>query len=127
MSAPEFHVQVAILEGLARAFPDVFVFAIPNGAALCANDDPAGRKRAIREIAKLKHTGMVNGVPDLCLVWTGGVGWIEVKSATGALSDDQKHVHAVLKAKGHRVEVCRSVDDLIRTMREWGVPGRIAA
>lgn len=127
MSAPEFHLQKSICQALAFAYPDVWFTAVPNGAALCATNDPEGRKRAIREVSKLKLTGMKNGTPDLLLVWEmGQLGWLELKAPKGTLSPEQKSVHATLLAKGHRVSVCRSVDDLHRTLAEWNVPTRLS-
>ncbi len=136
MSAPEFHLQKDVCELLTMAYPDVWFASIPNGAALCATNDPVGRQRAKREISKLKITGMKVGAPDLLLCWkdvtsTGyplpHTGFVELKAGkTGRLSDDQEAVHESLRALGHRVAVCRSTDDLIATLTEWGVPTRLA-
>jgi hypothetical protein len=110
-------IQRAILETLWTAYPDVLVASIPNG----------GFVLDARTVARLKWQGLLPGMPDLSVYWTGGCGLIEVKSEAGKLSPDQIHVHALLRLKGHRVAVCRSVRDLIDTMTEWGVPGRIAS
>jgi hypothetical protein len=126
MSAPEFHLQRAICQALDVGWPRVFYFAIPNGAALCGSNDPAGRVRAKREIAKLKITGLVPGVPDLMLMWDGGCGMLEIKSDSGRLSPEQKEIGRRLLAIGHRVEVCRSLTDLEQILDMWGAPCRIS-
>lgn len=122
-------IQAAILETLRLAYPDVFVFSVPNGGMIM---DP-------RVVSKLKWQGLRPGVPDLVLCWSipgdkfvsgrahPETGFLEIKRPGNYLSDDQKEVHAILTAKGHRVAVCRSVDDLHSTLRDWGVPSRLAA
>ena len=56
----EFLLQKAVVQFLRLACPDGLVFAIPNGG-----------HRSVRAGADLKATGLVPGVPDLCLVWRG--------------------------------------------------------
>ncbi len=53
------------------------------------------------------------GTPDLLVIFNNLILWVEVKTPTGKLNDDQKIMHEKLKAKGQRVIVCRSVADLI--------------
>lgn len=125
MSAPEFALQKSICELMAVAYPQVLVMAIPNGAALCGSNDPAGRQRAKREISKLKITGLLPGAPDLALFWTDGIGLVEVKSATGTLQQNQADVLRQLRSLGHRVAVVRSIEDLTQTLADWGVASRI--
>lgn len=105
-------------------YPDVFVFSVPNGGFIV---EP-------RAVAKLKWLGLKPGVPDLVLCWrdpeaapfeSSEVGFIEVKSAVGRLSDDQKSVHAILTNLGHRVAVVRNTEDLTETLAEWGAPCRL--
>lgn len=110
-------IQRAILDTLRIAYPQVLVHSVPNG----------GFALEPRIVAKLKWQGLLPGVPDLALYWPGGHGLIEVKSEGGRLSTDQKWVHGALKGLGVKVAVCRSVQDLIDTMTEWNVPGRVIA
>ncbi len=135
---PESAIQADILELLKVGYPDVLVASIPNGGFVL---DP-------RIVQKLRWQGLRPGMPDLVLLWryvppsriisgpdgwkpqdpgTNGVGFIEVKSWVGRLSEDQKSVHAWLTAHGHRVAVVRSTDDLRKTLAEWGAPCRITA
>ena len=113
----ESPIQRAILETIWAAYPDVMACSIPNGGFIL---DP-------RTVAKLKWLGLLPGMPDLALFWTGGHGLIEVKSPDGVVSPDQKAIQAILGEKGHRVAVCRSVADLMHTLAAWGVPSRLAS
>ena len=126
MSAPEFALQKAICQTLDAAYPAVLYWAVPNGAALCAARDDEGRKRAQREMSKLKVTGLRPGVPDLALYWPGGHALVEIKSATGRIMPGQIAVHLRLKDLGVRVAVWRSLEDMREDLAEWGVPNRIA-
>lgn len=83
-----------------RQWTPYVVFAIPNGG-----------KRGEREAMKLKAEGVLAGVPDLQIPALGL--FLEMKTPTGALSAVQIDVIARLRAEGHIVEVCRSVDDVI--------------
>lgn len=76
-----------------------FLFHVPNGGS-----------RNIREAANLKRAGVRAGVPDLHLPVPRGehVGlWIEMKSADGRTSPEQREWASFLHAHGHRVETCR--------------------
>jgi hypothetical protein len=57
------------------------------------------------------------GRPDLCVLlpW-GRVLWIEVKSAIGKLSVEQKAWHKRAAELGHLVLVARRLDDLVNFM-----------
>lgn len=113
--ASEAAIQADCLELLRVGYPDVFVFHIANGGMIM---EP-------RVVAKLKWQGLRPGVPDLALYWTGGHALVEVKSAVGRLSDDQKAVHELLRMRGHKVGIVRSTDDLRAALAEWKVPCRL--
>ena len=122
--ASEAAIQADCLELLRVGYPDVLVASIPNGGMVM---DP-------RVVAKLKWQGLKPGMPDLILFWRdpesypfepSDVGLIEVKSAVGRLSEEQKSVHAWLTDHGHRVAVVRSTDDVVAVLKEWGAPCRL--
>lgn len=71
---------------------------------------------------KLKAMGLVPGVPDILIVANGRAYWVEIKTATGRLSDDQKATIARLESNGARVCVCRSIDDVRQALADWGIP-----
>lgn len=111
----ESPIQRSLLELIWAAYPDVLVYSIPNGGFILDR----------RIVAKLKWLGLLPGMPDLgLLLWTNGHGFIETKSEGGVLTPDQKAVHAILREKNHRVEVCRSPEDLRAVLFKWGVPSR---
>lgn len=96
--------QMAVLPALE------LLYAVPNGA-----------RTAISVAKRLKAEGMRAGVPDLCLpvAARGAIGlYIEMKTATGPVSGDQKRWHAALRAAGHIVVVCRSIESAIAELRE---------
>jgi len=85
------------------------LFAIPNGAFLHGE-----KTQRIKQWKKLESEGAKKGVPDLFLALPNegyhGL-FIEMKSATGSLSLDQKMYLKMLHQNGYRVEVCKSFDD----------------
>ena len=119
MSAPEFQLQKSICELFKTAYPQVLHFSVPNGAALCATGDPVGRQRAMREVSKLKVSGMLPGAPDLIIVWQGGWGALEIKADKGRVSTEQAWVHNRLRCLGHNVAIVRSLDDAIAAVKSW--------
>ena len=81
------------------------------------------------------EVGMQAGVPDLCIpvpssIWSDGVNagrypemagalYIELKTKTGRLSDQQIEWLDRLTDAGNACTVCRSLDDVIATVREY--------
>lgn len=94
--------QVRLVSWFRRSYPDVRIFAVPNGGA---RSGPQG--------AKLKAEGVSSGVPDLCIpAWSL---FIEMKRQTGwTLSPAQKDWIAYLESIGHRVIIGRGFDDAKR-------------
>ena len=94
----DFFSWLSVLEA---RFPELGLFyAIPNGSHKSFT-------------ARMVHqaTGLKSGVPDthLPLAMNGTRGlWIEFKSKTGKLSENQERWITMLRCAGHRVEVCRS-------------------
>lgn len=83
---------------------------------------PNGGKRGKLEACRLKAQGVRAGVPDLHLpvARAGYHGlWIEMKTATGRLSEDQRKIIAMLRDEGHRVEVCRSAADAVEVLDDY--------
>ena len=83
---------------------------------------PNGGRRGVLEAKRLKGQGVVPGIPDLHLPVARGPYcglWIEMKTATGRLSEDQRKIIAMLRAEGHRVEVCRSAADAVEVLEDY--------
>ena len=81
-------------------YPELaLLYAIPNGG-----------HRHIQVARKLKAEGVKRGVPDICMPvprgdWCGL--YIELKTASGAVSKVQRGWLKALQDHGHRVAVCR--------------------
>jgi VRR-NUC domain len=107
----EAQIQRAIVEYVRLVASDALIFAIPNGGL-----------RSKTEAARLKWTGTLAGVPDLAIIAPRGrVFFVEVKSAGGRLSDDQRSIHDRLVALGSPPAICRSIDDARKAFAAWGL------
>lgn len=91
--------QVRLVSWFRRSYPDVRIFAVPNGGA---RSGPQG--------AKLKAEGVQAGVPDLHIpAWSL---WVEMKRAKGGtVSPEQRDWIDYLEGIGHRCIVGRGFDD----------------
>ena len=87
-----------------------------------------GLRTSPKQAGKAKAEGMMSGVPDVCIVRQGGsVAFIEVKKEGGYLSPTQREFRDWCGANGVPFAVCRSVDDVRETLRDWNVQTREAA
>ena len=73
---------------------------------------PNGGSRNAIEGAKLKRMGVKPGVPDIAILWRGGVVFVELKTATGRLTRAQTDMRDALEAASFGWSLCRSVDEL---------------
>lgn len=88
-------------------FPDVLIFAIPNGG-----------HRAISTAKRLKAEGVVPGIPDLQIpAWRL---WVEMKRVKGGkLSAEQVAMIDHLEGIGHKVIVGKGAEDASAQIVEW--------
>ena len=94
--------QVRLVSWFRKTYPDVRIFAIPNGGA-----------RTGSQGAKFKAEGVSPGVPDLFIPAWGM--WVEMKRAKGGtVSPEQKDWMAHLEGIGHRCIVGRGFEDAKR-------------
>ena len=103
MTAPSEHLeQVRLVSWFRKTYPDVRIFAVPNG----------GARTGLQGVA-LKAEGVSPGVPDLCVpAWNL---WVEMKRETGGIvSPVQKDWIAYLEGIGHHVIVGRGFEDAKR-------------
>jgi hypothetical protein len=110
-------------EQLQRAVVDLLQVYEARGS-LTFTHCPNGGWRSKAEAGAFKAMGVRAGVPDL-LVWTQGGGHFAIELKVGrraVLSDAQVVWHSTLESLGHRVYVCRSVDDVERCLRAEAVP-----
>jgi hypothetical protein len=91
--------QAAFVQWFRLKWPDVRIFAIPNGG-----------KQAWITAKRMKATGRSPGVPDLNIpAWEV---WVEMKRQKGgSLSDDQKDWHEYLRGLGHTVFVAKGAEE----------------
>ena len=92
----------------------------------------ANERRDKGEAILAYRMGVSSGVPDFIFALADGrTGWIELKSETGQLSRAQREWRRRLLALGHKWALCRSLDEVIRSLEEWGAlstrPGSPAA
>lgn len=113
----EHSMQAAVIDWALLQAPSLpalaALFAVPNGA------------RVVPSVAlRLKREGMRSGIPDLILPVPAGefIGLnVEMKTPEGSISPDQRAWHAALRALGHRVEVCRSIESAVAVLREYAI------
>jgi hypothetical protein len=120
-SSSEDAIQRGIVRYLRTVLPSGWiVFAVPNGGS-----------RNLIEAAKMKGTGTLAGMPDLCVLGIEDDAprtlFIEVKSASGRPSIAQLDMHDRLFDLGFEVAICRSIDDARDACRRWGLPIRDAS
>jgi hypothetical protein len=85
---------------------------------------PNGGYRTPAEAGQFRSFGVRAGVPDLLLWLPGGKSFgIELKATSRNLSPAQVQWHSTLASLGHRIHVCRSIDEVEAALREEGVPG----
>jgi hypothetical protein len=102
MKESEHVIQCQAIQWIRQNTPYV-CYAIPNGGS-----------RGRRQGAALKAEGVLAGIPDLCIPALSL--FIEMKTSIGKVSPVQKAMHERLRHDGQIVEVCRSVDDVMRVV-----------
>jgi len=120
LTETERQAQRAVIQYVRFKYPDVLVWATPNG----------GSRNKI-EAANLKKDGVLAGVPDLFVAKTrlsydwGETGYnyyglfIEMKSAKGKQSAAQIDVMNKLSEKGYKCEVCYSSEQAIGVIDDY--------
>lgn len=111
-SHSEHDLQTACVNWFRMQYPQHIIYAIPNG----------GQRNAI-VAAKLKAEGVTAGIPDLHIpIARHGYHslYIEMKNGKqGRLSEHQKHTIQILQDAGHRVAVCRDMQEFINEVKNY--------
>jgi len=118
----EDDLQIAAVTWFRLQYPDIVIFAIPNG----------GKRNAI-EAAKMKRTGTLAGVADLFIMqskypppWDMSTSaeayhglFIELKVGKNEMTESQKifRLNAINAGYGH--VVCRDIDSFMKTVNEY--------
>jgi hypothetical protein len=96
--------QIILVSRIRQFYPDVLLFAIPNGG-----------QRSITEAVRLKAEGVLAGVPDLFIARASGAMhglFIEMKRAKGGkVSPKQQAVMLTLSQEGYAVMVAHGCDE----------------
>lgn len=72
--------------------------------------------------ARAPAPGGMPGLPDWLLIYQGRTFAIELKNLRGKMSRNQLYALDKMKEAGAEVAVCRSLDDVIGQLDEWGIP-----
>ena len=100
LKVPSEHIEQSLLvQWFRRSYPNVLIFAVPNGGA-----------RSKATAGKLKVEGVVPGIPDLfCPEWRL---WVEMKRIKGGVvSHEQQGMIDYLQSVGYRAIVCKGAED----------------
>ena len=112
----KLQMQVKKFLELALPYPDAWFTAIPAGGG--------GKVRG----GILKGMGYKAGTPDMLVIYRPPSGpiviWLELKSAQGRASKAQEQCRKDLIAAGCKWALVRSLDDVERALRGFGVPLR---
>ena len=106
-SPSEHSEQVGFINWFRVKYPQVLIFAIPNG-----------EKRAITVAKRLKAEGVVRGIPDLYIpAWNL---WVEMKRISGGrLSPEQRGMIQYLEGIGQKVIVAKGAADASKQILEF--------
>ena len=119
----EYELQKTVAQFLDWALPEGSAHSsIGHGIAL----GDTARERGIRG-TMLRAMGVKPGWPDITIAWQTRGYAIELKTKSGSLSPEQRDMHARLKKAGWQVAVCRSLDEVVGTLRGWNIPLRAVA
>ena len=91
--------------------PDAYLLANPNAA-----------KRSMQLASRMKREGMKPGVADLQIMLPGGRScWLEMKTAKGRQSPEQKNFEQICLKLHHAYAIARSFDEAVAIFKLWGV------
>lgn len=104
--------QITLVVFLRRVLPkDALVFHIPN----------SGHTDWVR--LRNKRLGVLSGLPDLCIIWSGKAYWMELKRTKMKATDQQRDVHDMLVDCGClRPAVVHTVEEAMNALAWWGIP-----
>jgi|SRR5215207_5380565 len=115
----ERDIQRALVQSLrdpAQTDGPVLVFHIPNGFWLPG----IAKEQAAKIWRTLERDGALPGACDLVIGWNGRVLLLELKSATGTLSDDQLDFEREAEAAGLDYRSASSLSEARTLLIEWG-------
>jgi hypothetical protein len=99
----------------------VVFFHPPFGEERTKRIDPKTGKLFCPGGTRLQRMGMRKGVPDLVILHSRRIMGLEIKSADGTLSREQKEFRVGWELAGGVYAVVRSVGEGTALFEEWGV------
>ena len=96
---------------------------LPRNAAWTSIDAALGRNDRMASVFR-KMRGQKPGWPDVILIHNGWFYGLELKTSKGRVSDVQEAAHQQIREAGGQVSVCRSIEEVARALRHWGIPLR---
>jgi len=107
---PEAALQRTVVEHLRfTGVPGMIYFSLPNEG-----------KRSVVMGAELKRMGMRAGAADLCVIVSGRAHFLELKSAKGKQSLEQKAFEADAVEAGCNYVVANNIGDALGALQSWG-------
>ncbi len=103
--SPEADLQKACVEWYRWQYPRHLIWSVPNEGAY--------KNRA------LQRMGVVVGMPDLHMAWSGNFGVIELKAPGECPTKGQYALLEHFSGMGHFADWCSSFSDFQRTVRGW--------
>lgn len=115
-TGPEAKIQIAIIKWLRHVMPMCMI-------QHCRNEHGKAGMKGMIAAQSQKSAGVMPGFPDLICLPYANVGpfFLEVKSKTGRVSPVQAQVHEMLRDRGYKVAVVRSVDDVRAFLSAEGI------
>lgn len=107
MQEIEHNIQVACVNYFRYQFPNLLIYAVPNG----------GQRNAV-VAAKLKAEGAMAGVADLVIVTKDRHIYVEMKTPKGKQTHKQVEFEKHVKALGHHYHVCHSLEEFMQVCKQ---------
>ena len=112
---------VEYLSAISRSHGFLF-FSVPNeGMMTAALMGSLPKSAMFAMLTKFKKMGMQPGASDLVIGWRGRMYAVEVKSETGAQSENQRLFESWCKSCEVPYRLVRSVRDVSEALIEWGI------
>lgn len=94
--------------------------ALPSDAVWSAINPVSAKSKAAAGLSKAM--GLKPGILDLFILWRCKVYFIELKSKTGTVSDDQKTIIIRLEIAGAKCAICKTLESVQAQLTIWRIP-----
>ena len=111
MKNEESKEQQTLVEWFRMQWPRELIFAIPNGGS-----------RNIVEATQLKRSGVLAGIPDLCVPYPKEpyhALYVEYKTLKGKPSSAQLLVIEYLRMKGYKAVICYGLEEAMEVVKAY--------